>query len=130
MGTVLNRDKGGRGIVALRRLKKVGIWTLVIVLIVLLWNIIPSQQGNRAPLVAKADFEPVVESIDENSYPRYLEKYANADRPNRTIRIEGEDFIEVSSDEFVVEDGYMGLDGTAVLTPENGSILGESTGDI
>ncbi len=122
MGTVLNRDKGGRGIVALRRLKKVGIWTLVIVLIVLLWNIIPSQQGNRAPLVAKADFEPVVESIDENSYPRYLEKYANADRPNRTIRIEGEDFIEVSSDEFVVEDGYMGLDGTAVLTPENGSI--------
>ncbi|WP_200965339.1 extracellular solute-binding protein [Insulibacter thermoxylanivorax] len=85
-------------------------------------NIIPSDRPHQLPLTVKADFTPIVETVDENSYSLYLEKHADANRPNRTIRIEGEDYIEADGGEFITVEGYMGLDGTAVLTPEIGSI--------
>ena len=94
----------------------------MIVLAAWVWNAMFSERGHQVPLVVRADYEPIIEMADENSYSRYLEWHAGASRPDRTIRIEGEDYIEASSDEFIVADGYEGLDGTAVLTPENGSI--------
>lgn len=121
MGTVHTGVKEGR-IVGARRIRKFGIWALVIVLIIVMLNIIPSDRPHQLPLTVKADFTPIVETVDENSYSLYLEKHADANRPTRTIRIEGEDYIEAAGGEFITVEGYMGLDGTAVLTPEIGSI--------
>jgi ABC-type glycerol-3-phosphate transport system substrate-binding protein len=74
-------------------------------------------------VVQAADFEPIVIVTDgEFTYQMYLDQYASANRPNKTIRIEGEDYKSVSGGDFDVVDGYMGLNGKAVLTPESGTI--------
>ena len=104
------------------RLRKYLIGLLVIVLVVLVWSIYPSDSSRDPIIVQAADFEPVVLETDENTYDKYLEQHSAVNRPNQTIRIEGEAYRDTVDGEFDVVDGYMGLDGAAVLTPEEGSI--------
>src|SRR5690606_13408156 len=52
----------------------------------------------------------------------YLEKHANAARPDQVIRIEGEDFIETEGVGFSLIDEFNDLNEQSVLTPEEGSI--------
>jgi ABC-type glycerol-3-phosphate transport system substrate-binding protein len=95
---------------------------VVIVIVALVWTIIPGNQANRPTILAIADFTPIITDADQDGYVQYLERYAGAARPDRTIRIEGEDYSEASGGSFEVADRYMGLDGKAVLTPETGTI--------
>jgi len=106
------------------RLRKYLIGLLVVVLVLLVWSIYPSESSDTKRVVVQAaDFEPIVIVTDgEFTYQMYLDQYASANRPNKTIRIEGEDYKSVSGGDFDVVDGYMGLNGKAVLTPESGTI--------
>ena len=78
--------------------------------------------GSGGRVRAMADFVAVTDESLGNGYDRYLAGHAGAERPDEVIRIEGEDFVETVGDGFAVVDRYEGLDGTAVLTPETGSI--------
>jgi len=78
--------------------------------------------GSGGRVRAMADFVAVTDEGPGNGYDRYLAGHAGAERPDDVIRIEGEDFAETVGDGFAVADRYEGLDGTAVLTPETGSI--------
>ncbi|GIP43493.1 ABC transporter substrate-binding protein [Paenibacillus sp. J45TS6] len=69
-----------------------------------------------------SDFEAVVSSDDENGYSAYLERHTRAARPDRVIRIEGESYVNATGGEFEIADHPYELDGTAVLTPEEGMI--------
>lgn len=104
------------------RSRKYLIGILIIVALLLVWGLYPSDSSDKRIVVA-ADFEPIVISTTgEFTYDMYLEQHLGASRPNQTIRIEGEAFKEATGGQFDVVDGYMGLDGKAVLTPESGTI--------
>ena len=60
--------------------------------------------------------------VDEDSYDFYLEQHADKKRPERVIRIEGEEYSSVSDEGFSVKDNLEGLEGKSVITPEVGSI--------
>lgn len=104
------------------RTRKYLISISAIVLIAVIWNVFPFDQGKQLPVQAKADFVAITDSDEEGAYEQYLEKYPDADRPDRTIRIEGEAFSEAGGGSFEIADRFMGLDGKAVLTPETGTI--------
>lgn len=107
------------------RFKKFWIGLLVVALLITLWTVYPSKPISNLPVQAKADFTAITGAVDEDSYDHYLQSYANAGRPERTVRIEAEDFIEAIGGDFRIADGYNGLDGQAVLTPETGTIRWE-----
>lgn len=104
------------------RLRKYVIALGIILVVVLVWTIFSDNRADRLPIHAIADFTPIISETDEHDYVHYLERYAEAGRPERTIRIEGEDYSEASGGSYEVADRYMGLEGKAVLTPETGTI--------
>lgn len=104
------------------RIRKYLIWSIVIVVLLAVWKLTPAERGSIPTVAAGQDFTAIISTDDTNSYEQYVEQYASAARPDRTIRVEGEDYIEVSGGEFVIADGYEGLDGKAVLTPDKGTI--------
>lgn len=86
-------------------------------------NILSVAKADDSEAVLLSDLmQAILKYSDENDYAQYLERYSDAARPNRTIRIEAEDYIEATGGKFEVVDGYMGPDGKAVLTPETGTI--------
>ncbi|QGG56305.1 extracellular solute-binding protein [Paenibacillus sp. B01] len=106
-----------------RKRKRYGIAVLaLIVAAVSIGLLAPSDRSGLASVKAMSDFEAIVGKQDEASYGRYLERHASDERPDATIRIEGESFSHAAGGRFTVEQGYEGLDGTAVVTPETGSI--------
>ncbi|NMB18135.1 MAG: extracellular solute-binding protein [Erysipelothrix sp.] len=68
------------------------------------------------------EFDAIVSESNEDNYDHYLEKHANAARPDQVIRIEGEDFIETEGVGFSLIDEFNDLNEQSVLTPEEGSI--------
>jgi ABC-type glycerol-3-phosphate transport system substrate-binding protein len=89
-----------------------------------IWTFYPSNttvQGS-AQDKDKVDFVAITDETAEDGYDKYLSSHSTKERPNEMIRIEGEDFVETDGDGFQVVDQYSGLDGSAVITPEAGSI--------
>lgn len=68
------------------------------------------------------EFDAIVSESNDDNYDYYLEKHANAARPDQVIRIEGEDFIETEGVGFSLIDEFNDLNEQSVLTPEEGSI--------
>lgn len=100
------------------------------VLAALPWMLDRSDRSDGGGRVrAMADFTAVTDESLDSGYDRYLAGHADADRPDAVIRVEGEHFVETIGDGFVTADRYEGLDGTAVLTPETGSISWDVTVD-
>lgn len=82
----------------------------------------PSRSSDRQLALAMSDFTAITDEQDENDYAHYVQRYEQASRPEHIIRIEGEQFAEAEGKGFEVIDGYEGLSGKAVITPETGSI--------
>lgn len=80
--------------------------------------------------IAKADSDDLLSDLiniiseysEDDTYAQYYEKYSGGDRPDLTVRIEGEDYTEANGGSFEIVNNYMGLEGSAVLTPESGII--------
>ncbi|KGP78848.1 MULTISPECIES: extracellular solute-binding protein [unclassified Paenibacillus] len=104
------------------RKKKGLIVLLAFAMIFSLLSLYPTR--DRGPGIAQAyeDFEAVSGTADSRSYEHYISTLSNIDTPDQIIRIEGEAFLQAADGEFEVIDGYAGLDGKAVVTPESGTI--------
>ncbi|WP_339843840.1 extracellular solute-binding protein [Paenibacillus sp. FSL W7-1088] len=107
------------------RKKKGLILLLVIALIFSIWSIYPARDRGPGIAQAREDFEAVSGTDDPRSYEHYLSNYTDAAKPEQAVRIEGESFIHAADGEFETVDGYAGLDGKAVITPEAGTISWE-----
>lgn len=107
------------------RKKKGLILLLAIALIFSIWSIFHARDRSPGIVQAREDFEAVSGTDDPRSYEHYLSTHTNADMPEQTVRIEGESFIQAADGEFEVVNGYAGLDGKAVITPEVGTISWE-----
>lgn len=103
--------------------------TAIILVVVLLagtiWILNSSGQPVHSDSPAAGKFTAVLQEAEEGSYEAYLKQYGNAARPERELRIEGEDYSRNQGDLFEVKAQYEGLDGTAVITPEEGTISWE-----
>jgi ABC-type glycerol-3-phosphate transport system substrate-binding protein len=107
------------------RKKKALILLLAMVMILSLWSIYLTRDRGPGIVQAREDFEAVSGSEDSRSYEHYLSVHADADKPEQTIRIEGESYTQAVGGEFEVINGYAGLDGKVVVTPESGTISWE-----
>lgn len=114
----------GKGIHSnMRSRKKMGlILVLVLALVFSIWTIYPSRDQSTGTVHALEDFEAVSNTDDESSYEHYLSMHASSAKPDNVIRIEGESYVQAEGGAFEVVQGYEGLDGKAVITPETGSI--------
>ncbi|GAB1154225.1 extracellular solute-binding protein [Paenibacillus illinoisensis] len=107
----------------MRSRKKMGlILVLVLALVFSIWTIYPSRDQSTGTVHALEDFEAVSNTDDESSYEHYLSMHASSAKPDNVIRIEGESYVQAEGGAFEVVQGYEGLDGKAVITPETGSI--------
>ena len=107
----------------MRSRKKMGlILVLVLALVFSIWTIYPSRDQSTGTVHALEDFEAVSNTDDESSYEHYLSMHASSAKPDNVIRIEGESYVQAEGGVFEVVQGYEGLDGKAVITPETGSI--------
>ncbi|GIQ64516.1 ABC transporter substrate-binding protein [Paenibacillus cisolokensis] len=106
----------------IRKKKYVTGMLVLAVFFLAVWALYPSRSTESAVVEAMADFVAVTDAAAEDGYDDYLNRHANAERPGETIRIEGEHYAELDGDGFEVADGYEGLKGRAVLTPESGTI--------
>lgn len=103
--------------------KRKGTIILAVVLFFLLvWAFYPSDRTGIGRIQAMPEFVAVTDSDDQDGYAAYLNSAANAQRPNEAVRIEGESFASTDGDGFEIADGYEGLNGKAVITPDAGSI--------
>ena len=98
------------------------ILVLVLALVFSIWTIYPSRDQSTGTVHALEDFEAVSNTDDESSYEHYLSMHASSAKPDNVIRIEGESYVQAEGGAFEVVQGYEGLDGKAVITPETGSI--------
>lgn len=87
-----------------------------------IWAFFPSSSEVGGEVQAMADFEAITDSAEEDGYDAYLNRHANAAKPDTVIRIEGELYADAAGGSFEVAEGLNGLDGKAVLTPETGTI--------
>lgn len=87
-----------------------------------IWAIYSSSQKGNGDVQALSDFAAVMDSDANDGYDAYMKRYSNADRPTAEIRIEGEQYAALEGDGFELADGFQGLEGQAVLTPESGTI--------
>lgn len=71
---------------------------------------------------AMAEFEAITSDDREGDYAHYLEELSSLPFPEEVIRIEGEDFVTSEGEGFEVVERANGLEGSAVITPEEGSI--------
>ncbi|MGE6578176.1 extracellular solute-binding protein [Paenibacillus xylanexedens] len=104
------------------RKKKGLILVLVLALVLSIWTLYPSRDRNPGTVHALEDFEAVSGTEDSFSYEHYLTAHDNTAKPDEIVRIEGESYVQAEDGEFEVVQGYAGLDGNAVITPETGTI--------
>ncbi|MDQ0169490.1 extracellular solute-binding protein [Paenibacillus tundrae] len=104
------------------RKKKGLILVLVVALVFSIWNLYPSRDRSPGIVRALEDFEATSGTEDSRSYQNYLTTHSNTAKPEQTVRIEGEAYTQTDGDGFEIVQGYAGLDGSAVITPETGSI--------
>ncbi|MGE5613530.1 MAG: extracellular solute-binding protein [Bacillota bacterium] len=93
-----------------------------VVLILLILSVFRSEQMPDVSFYAASDFKAETDLYDKSGYEQYLAMHSDAVKPGRTIRIEGEEYVDATGGQFEIAKQYMGLDGTAVLTPETGTI--------
>lgn len=115
---------GGESVKKIKK-NKIKILSFVAILLFLLWALKPSDSPASNQVKAVDDFEAITNKTNENSYDSYLKKYISEAKPEKTIKIEGENFIYASNDKFLIEENFEGLNGKAVLTPEEGTIKWE-----
>lgn len=87
-----------------------------------IWAIYSSSQKGSGVVQAISDFAAVTGSDAKDGYGTYVKRYLDEDRPAAEIRIEGEQYAALEGDGFELADGFQGLKGQAVLTPESGTI--------
>ncbi|WP_317890787.1 extracellular solute-binding protein [Paenibacillus arenilitoris] len=87
-----------------------------------MWAVYSSSQKGNGDVQAFSEFAAVTDSDAKAGYGAYMKRYSSADRPAAEIRIEGEQYAALEGDGFELADGFQGLKGQAVLTPETGSI--------
>ncbi|KAB8131064.1 extracellular solute-binding protein [Gracilibacillus oryzae] len=104
------------------RYTKLKILLVIVIILALIWGFYPLDSTNPGQVKAIDDFEAITSGLEEDGYDTYEIIYSSEKRPDEIVRIEGEDFISASNDGFFVEENYEGLDGSAVVTPEEGSI--------
>lgn len=104
------------------RKKKGLILVLTLALVLSIWTIYPSRDRGPSMVHALEDFEAVANTGDSRSYEHYISTHINTAKPDQIVRIEGESFVHTEGEGFEVIDGYAGLDGSAVITPEAGMI--------
>ncbi|WP_019636920.1 extracellular solute-binding protein [Paenibacillus fonticola] len=101
-------------------------YAIVLIVLVLffssIWAFYPSDRSDSRRVKAMPDFVAIAESSGEDSYDAYLEKHSNAVRPAEAIRIQGEDYFAATGEGFEIVSELDGLDGTAVMTPETGTM--------
>lgn len=121
LSSINQKLKGGKIV----RLFKSSLFRIILVLVIIfssIWIYDSRNKANQHYSQAVAEFEAVISEKNEASYDNYLQTHTNASRPEQVIRIEGEDFVETDGNGFEVVDEFRALDGTAVHTPEQGSI--------
>lgn len=96
------------------------------VIFAFIWVLSLSDSMKQNQIKAIDDFEAITNDEEETSYDSYLERYSTEAHPEESIRIEGEDFLETDGEGFQVVDNIEGLDGQAVVTPEEGTIKWET----
>ncbi|MCA0755077.1 extracellular solute-binding protein [Paenibacillus sp. N4] len=105
------------------RRQKLVKWILVFIVLGLsIWALYSSNQKGNGDVQAISDFAAVTDSDANDGYGAYMKRYSDADRPAAEIRIEGEQYAALEGDGFELSDGFQGLQGQAVLTPESGTI--------
>lgn len=106
-----------------KKLKKYVIFFLVLALVftsIIVMN--PTKDIDSKLVISAKQFDAVITNEDTNSYDAYIEKYSDRVRPDKTIRIEAENYASISNDHFEIVENYEGLSGKAVMTPDTGSI--------
>jgi hypothetical protein len=86
------------------------------------WAFYPSGGPADGRVQAMSEFKAVTESAANGGYDAYLDRHSNTGRPAEVIRIEGEDYANADGDGYEIVNGYEGLEGKAVMTPDSGSI--------
>ncbi|WP_438434795.1 extracellular solute-binding protein [Gorillibacterium sp. sgz500922] len=94
----------------------------IVALLASAWTFYPSGRSSHGKAHATGLFTPVIDSEAKDGYDAYRAAHSTADHPEPIIRVEGESFAETEGDGFEVADGYEGLDGKALLTPDTGSV--------
>ncbi|MCR2803656.1 extracellular solute-binding protein [Paenibacillus soyae] len=76
-----------------------------------------------------AEAEPVTDSnrlfrmmMDGMNYSEYTEAHADAARPDRAVTIAAAEYDSVTGEGFERRNGFEGMDGTVLLTGENGAV--------
>ncbi len=113
--------EGGRKLYILRN-KYVRILITIVILLSSLTILHSINSGKLISDHAMAEFTAAINDTNEESYEHYLDLYGSVKKPDKTIRIQGEDYKESEDEEFGVVEGFEGLEGAAVVTPEQGSI--------
>lgn len=104
------------------RNKLVRIILVLVIIFSSVWILDSRKKSDQHYSKAMVEFDAIVSESNEDNYDHYLEKHANAARPDQVIRIEGEDFIETEGVGFSLIDEFNDLNEQSVLTPEEGSI--------
>lgn len=106
----------------IRRTKYVITILVLVVFFLCIWTFYPSNPSGNGHAHAMSDFKAITGSETKGGYNEYVDRYKADERPAYVIRIEGKDFSKTAGDGFKVVKQYEGLEGTAVITPETGSI--------
>lgn len=104
------------------RNKLVRIILVLVIIFSSVWILDSRKKSDQHYSKAMVEFDAIVSESNDDNYDYYLEKHANAARPDQVIRIEGEDFIETEGVGFSLIDEFNDLNEQSVLTPEEGSI--------
>jgi ABC-type glycerol-3-phosphate transport system substrate-binding protein len=106
----------------LRKRKRAIAILVIFALLVSVWAFYPSDRSGYGKAQATGNFTAVVNNDNKDGYDLYLQGHSSADHPQSVIRIEGESYAQVDGDGFEIRDGYEGLDGKALFTPDSGSV--------
>lgn len=100
---------------------------LVVMALIIVLPIGSTLRTNASPDAASSDdlIESNAErqsSYNERRYADYLDEFEGAARPERQIAIDAADYSRADGDGFEKLDGYEGMDGSALLTAESGTV--------
>ena len=102
--------------------KKVIVLMVLAALLLSPWAFLPSDSTSQRHVHAVGGFDAITGLSEEDGYAAYLNRHSTVNRPDETIRIEGENFVKTFGDGFEIVNQFEGLEGQAVVTPEEGTI--------
>lgn len=104
------------------RKQSIAIVFILALFIMSFWMLSPSRSSVHSEAKEVGKFVAVGIDQSQDGYDTYLEKYSAANRPNQNFRIEGEDYSRDNGEQYEVKEQYEGLNGSAVITEETGTI--------